>query len=242
MEKLVYLLWGPTPKNADDTRRLLLEDVAPRLLKLDPRGLQINVDDADSSVPAPVPVPESELPLLAQVSLWLDAHDYRAPYEAILAEVGVRRAGYLVSEALYTDYGRNENHPAPRDWPDGKRSPGVLTVALVQKPPHFEYENWYGHWYGHQSPMSQWTQPRMRYVRNTITRRLTPGAPPYDGIVEEGWPSRGHVSDPHLFYNSGGSDEKLREHARIMMDSVTHMFDLTKLRSFTLSEYLLKTV
>lgn len=243
MEKLVYLVWGAREPDPNAIRDRLLGDVAPRLLALDPRGLSVNVDDGDSDVPTSVPWPATELPLLAELSLWLDCHDRRGPYEAILGGLGVRRAGYLVTEALYTDYGRNTHHPGPRTWGDGVRSPGLLTVTLLEMPARFagDDERWLAHWYGHQSPMSEAIQPRMRYVRNTVVRALTPGAPPYRGIVEEAWPSADHVRDPMLFYCAGGSTETLKRHAAMMTDSVAYFLDFDRIRNVTMSEYLLKT-
>ena len=56
-----------------------------------------------------VPVPGDELPVRAlRVDLGRRAR-HRAPYEAILAAAGIRRAGYLVTESMYRDYGDNEH-------------------------------------------------------------------------------------------------------------------------------------
>src|SRR5262245_5178847 len=194
MEKLVYLVWDRPSRPGADVRKQLVDDVAPRLLAGGPRGLQIDVDDDDADIASMVPVPDDELPMRACVSIWLDAHDSRAPYEEILAEVGVRRAGYLVTESLYRDYGDNE-HAVRRDWPDGQRSPGLITLTVFDKPAGMSDETFYGHWYGHQSPMSEWMQPRTRYVRNAVVRGITPGAPTYRAIVAEAWASAGTVSD-----------------------------------------------
>ena len=109
---------------------------------------------------------------------------------------GIRRAGYLVTESMYRDYGDNEHAP-PRDWPDGERSPGIVTLTVFDKPAGIDDETFYGHWYGHQSPMSEGMQPRARYVRNAVVRALTPGAPRYKAIVEEAWPSVEHLTDLH---------------------------------------------
>ena len=98
--------------------------VAPAWLAKGARGLSMNIDDADADVPAPVPAPEGEAQIAATASLWLDCVDFRGPYEDVLADAGLRAAGYLVTESLYTDYGDNE-FAAPRSWPDGERSPGV---------------------------------------------------------------------------------------------------------------------
>ena len=198
------------------------------------------MDDSDAQVPSPIPWPAEETPLAAVVSLWLDCYERREPHEAILAEVGDRHAAYLVTESLYSDYGTNA-HARPRDWPDGERSPGLVTVSLLERPKRLEPEEWLERWHGTHSPVSEAMQPRCRYVRNAVVRPLTPGAPPYEGIVEEAWPSAAHVTEPMLFYGAGGSEEKLRRNQRRMFESVRAFLDLDRLRTATMSEYLLKT-
>ena len=241
MEKLVYLLWERAQSDGDALRDWLLSECAPALLAQGARGLAINVNDSQADVPAPLPTPEGEVPLGAQLSLWLDCHDRRGPFEELLRAHGDRVAGYLVTESLYTDYGENA-HAGPRDWPDGARSPGVLTVTLLEKPDHLDDWDWYAHWYGVQSPVSEAIQPRARYVRNAVARRLDRDAPPYRGIVEEAWPSAEHVRDPMLFYCADGDPERLRRHVEQMMASVNAFLELPRLRVVTMSEYLIKTV
>ena len=73
--------------------------------------------------------------------MWVDAVDYRPPYEDVLRDASTTLVGYEVVESLYTDYGDNQ-WSTPRDWPDGERSPGVLTVALLQQHPDLTYEEW----------------------------------------------------------------------------------------------------
>ncbi|HEX5615042.1 MAG TPA: hypothetical protein VFZ83_07775 [Acidimicrobiia bacterium] len=240
MEKLVYLVWDRPERDAAELGRTVLDEVAPALLALGPRGLQVNLDDADADVASMVPLPGDELPIRVQISVWLDAHDFRAPYEEIIRTLGIRRAGYLVTESLYSDYGRTEHWPQPRDWPDGTRSPGIITLTVFEPPVGVDDDTFLGHWYGHQSPMSEWMQPRMRYVRNTVVRALTPGAPRYRAIVEEGWPTVEHLTDLQRFFGVDAPD-RLGEHIRIMLDSTKRLADPTTLRNFTMSEYLLKS-
>ena len=142
MEKLVYLVWDRPSRPPAGVRAAFLDELAPRLLALAPRGLQIDIDDEAADVASMVPVPGDELPVRACVSVWLDAHDTRAPYEAVLADAGVRRAGYLVTESLYRDYGDNA-HSGPRDWPDGTRSPGIITLTVFDKPAGVDDETFY---------------------------------------------------------------------------------------------------
>jgi hypothetical protein len=239
MEKLVYLFWDRPSRDPDDVRRQFLDDLAPRLLALGARGLEMDLDDADAQVPTMVKVPDDELPVRAVVSLWLDAHDAREPYEAVLREAGVRRAGYLVTESMYRDYGDNEHAPA-RDWPDGQRSPGIVTLTVFDKPVGVDDETFYGHWYGHQSPMSEWMQPRARYVRNAVVRALTPGAPRYRAIVAEAWATVEHLTNLQTFFGSETGDG-LGERIRIMLDSTKLLYDPTTMRNYTMSEFILKS-
>jgi hypothetical protein len=239
MEKLAYLVWDRPGHPPEEIRQQFLDELAPRLLALQPRGLQIDIDDEDAQVPTMVKVPDDELPVRALVTIWLDAHDNRAPYEWILREAGVRRAGYLVTESMYRDYGGNE-HSSARTWPDGERSPGIVTLTVFDKPAGMDDETFYGHWYGHQSPMSEWMQPRARYVRNAVVRALTPGAPRYRAIVEEAWPTVEHVTNLQTFFGAESPDD-LGERIRIMLDSTKLLYDPATMRNYTLSEYILKS-
>jgi hypothetical protein len=240
VEKLIHLLWGPPdPEAGDALRRRLLDDVAPELLALGVRALTVNVHDtAAAAAPSPVPAPLGEPVHVAEVATWVDSYDRRGPLEATLAATGLAVSSYLVTESLYDDYGTTPHAPA-RSWPDGARSPGVLTVALIHRPPGLSYDEWITRWHGTQSPLSGELQPRTRYVRNEVVRSLTPDAPEVHGIVEEGWPSAAHVADPMLFFNAGGDRARLKENVERMMASGDRCLDMTRLRSTTMSEHLL---
>ena len=173
------------------------------------------------------------------MSVWLDSYEHRGAVERALADIGQVVAGYLVTESLVDDYGTTR-HGRHRDWPDGARSPGVVTVALIHRPDGLDYREWILRWHGTQSPLSGELQPRTRYVRNEVVRPVTDGAPAIDGIVEEGWPSAEHVSDPRLFFNAK-DDEELAVNVTRMMESVSACLDLGRLRSSTMSEYLIRT-
>jgi hypothetical protein len=240
VEKLVYLLWGRPGESGDALRDRLLGEAAPRLLDLGALRLTLNVADSDAEVRLPVPLPAGEEPVAAEVSLFVDCYDRRGPFEAVLGDFCARLAGYLVSESLYRDYGGNR-FSKPRDWPDGARSPGLLMLTLMERPARLDHAAWIAHWHGVQSPVSEEIQPRARYVRNEVVRAVTPGAPPYEGIVEECWPSKAHVTDPMLFYLAEGSQERMRAHVARMLASVRGFLDLPRIRCFAMSEYLVKS-
>ncbi len=242
MEKLIYLLWGAgTPEEGDALRERLLGETATRLDQAGVRGLSVNVHDSEAAdAPSPAPPPPGEEPHVAEIAVWLDCYERREAVEAAIGELGHRSCGYLVVESLYDDYGTTP-HAKPRDWEDGRRSPGVLTVALIHRPDELERSEWIERWHGTQSPVSAELQPRTRYVRNEVVRPLTPGAPAIDGIVDEAWPSVRHVADPMLFFRARTPDE-LDGNVSRMMESVTACLDLARLRSSTMSEYLLRSV
>ncbi len=242
MEKVIILAWGDgSPEAGDALRDRLLGETVPRLLASGVRGLSVNVHDADAApAPSPAPPPEGEEPHVAQISVWLDSYEHRGGVEEAVSDLGRRWAAYLVTESLYDDYGTTE-YAGPRDWPDGDRSPGVLTVALIHRPAGLGYHEWITRWHGTQSPVSAELQPRTRYVRNEVVRSLTDGGPDIGGIVEEGWPSTAHVADPMLFFNATTPDE-LQANVGRMIASVDACLDMDRLRSSTMSEYLIKSL
>jgi hypothetical protein len=239
MEKLVYLVYERPSIDPAELRKRFLDEVAPQLLALGPHALQMDLDDEHAQMKSMVPVPGDELPVRACVSIWLDAHDRRAAYEAVLRSAGVRLAGYLVTESMFREYGDNE-HSKARDWPDGARSPGIITLTVFDKPQGVDDETFYGHWYSHQSTMSEDMQPRARYVRNAVARAVTPGAPRLRAIVEEAWPSVEHVTNLHTFFGAS-SNEELGENIRVMLDSTKLLYDPATMRNYPLSEYILKS-
>ncbi len=239
MIKLIYLLWEKAPTPPADRRRRMLEDCAPRLLQLGPAGLQVNIADDLITIPSPAPRLLGPKHFQGQVNLWLAEGQDPAPFEAVLKEAGFDIAGYRVDEWLYTDYGENA-HGRPRDWQDGTRSPGLLAITLLQRPASIPRDEWMRRWFGWQSPMSEWMQPRARYVRNVVEAAVTPGVLPLDGIVEEAWPSETHVTDKRLFFGARSRLQLIRNMA-IMLRSVSRIFRMWKITTVMMSEYFLKT-
>jgi hypothetical protein len=230
VEKLVYLIRERASADGAHLRGAVVSSVVPQLHDLGATHVSVHLVDDQVHIPGPMPCPGGELPLRAAVSLWLDNHDDRAGVERLLAGVGERCDGYLVTESVYSEYGQRRGEP--RSWPAGERSPGVVTVALVHRNPVLDERTFREFWYGHQSPMSERLQPRLRYVRNTVAHPITAGAPPVDGIVVESWASDELVSDIEAFHLGD------LENLTVMLDSVGTVFDMSRLRSVAMSEYL----
>lgn len=230
MEKLVYLIRERASRDGAHLRRQVLGDVVHQLHDHGASGVSVHLADDLVGIPGPMPCPGGELPLRAGIALWLENHDDRAAVEELLSPIGERCDGYLVTESVYSEFGQRRGEP--RAWPAGERSPGLVTFALVHRNPALDPRTFREFWYGHQSPMSERLQPRLRYVRNSVVHPVTPGAPPVDGIVVESWESEELVSDIEAFHLGD------LENLTVMLDSVGTVFDMSRLRSIAMSEYL----
>jgi hypothetical protein len=173
-----------------------------------------------------------ESPPSGTVSFWLDLADAREPYEQALAAVTERIAGYLVVESVPL---HNTTHTAPL----GERVPGTNMVALIERPERLSYEEWLAHWHGHHKRVALATQCTYLYIRNVVVRALTPDAPAWAGIVEEGFPTAA-VVDPMLWYCADGSKDKLEKNFGAMMESVAAFLDVDRVESHPMSEYRIK--
>jgi hypothetical protein len=239
MIKLIYLLWPREPMDPADRRITLLERCAPNLVESGARYLLMNIDDDLATVPSPTPTTKLTDPFVAEVSVWVENLNLRGALEGILLDADFDIAGYRVREHLYTDYGGNA-HGTPRNWPDGERSPGIVSVTPLERPKRIPKDQWMRHWFNRQGPMSEKMQPRSRYVRNVVEEILTPGAIPYEGIVEESWPSPEHITNPFVFYGARNRFQLLKNMA-IMMQSVAAFLPIWKITSVTMSEYFIRS-
>lgn len=239
MIKWIYLLWPQPPMDPVQRRVVLVDRCAPQLLALGSRYLVMRIDDDHALVPSPSPTTKRTNPFAAEVSLWVEDESIRESIETVFRDAGFEIAGYRVTEHLYTEYGGNA-HGSPRDWPDGVRSPGIVSVTPLERPARFPKDRWMRHWFNRQGPMSEAMQPRSRYVRNVVQDVLTPGAPAYEGIVEESWPSAEHVTDPMKFYGARNRRELLKNMV-IMLQSVATFLPIWKITSVTTSEYFIRS-
>jgi len=230
MEKLIYLVRERASRDGAGLRAQVLGDVVPRLRDAGASDVSVHMTDDRVAIAGPMPCPGGELPLRVAISLWVPAHDLRGGLDAIVGELGERTDGYLVTESVFSEHGQRRGEP--RSWPAGERSPGLVTFALVHRNPLLDERTFREFWYGHQSPMSERMQPRLRYVRNSVVHPVTPGAPPIDGLVVESWESEELVNDIEAFHNGD------LENLTVMLDSVGTVFDMSRLRSIAMSEYL----
>jgi hypothetical protein len=234
VEKLCYVLWRPPSRSGDAFRDLLLEEVVPPLLASDVRGLSLLTADAEAESGVRARITRMDDPIAGMLSVWLDCVDDRAAIETALAPHVRRCAGYLVTESVPR---RNATHLAPL----GSRTPGITMLALLEKPERLAGADWLALWHDQHSPLALEIQCTYRYVRNVVARALTPGAPPWRGLVEEGFPD-GAVSDLERWYDAVGEPEKLRDRLSQMVASVQRFLDMDRIESHPLSERVVRPV
>ncbi len=237
--KRVYLVWDPRSRPRAERRALLLRELAPALRAAGARKLSMLIADEDADVPSPSPFPQRGPNPVALVNAWVDDAAAADAVAERMRAAGLKVAGYLVDESVYTDYGENR-HADPRDWPDGTRSPGIVAVSLLHRPRRLAKDEWIRRWHGVMSPVSEAIQPRARYVRNLVLAPITEDAPRYEGIVEEVWPSVRHATEPMLFYGAKNPFELVRNMSAIGR-AVSGFTDIWRIRTFMTSEYFVAT-
>ena len=208
----MYVLWRRDGDSVAAFANRLIHEVAPALLALDVRGLQINVAD-EAVATAVIRVQELEPPMEAVVSVWLDtAMDAaRRPVEDVLERAAGRAAGYLVTESAPL---LNTTRRALV----GERTDGFANIAFLRRPDRMSVGEWLDAWQNGQTPVAIETQSTFGYTQNVVVRPLTGDAPGFDGIVEELFPPEA-LTDLHAFFDATGDDDKLARNMTRMGES-----------------------
>ena len=231
MEKLIYTLWKPEGQATADFAAALRGTLATQLLQAGVRHVQVNVDDADVAPAAGIrQVASAPLPD-ALLQLWLDSAiaPRRQSIDALVGDVAGRYDAYLVTESEPL---RNERHaPAP-----GQRTYGFAQIALLKKPQRLAYQEWLEIWHGTHTPVAIETQSTFEYRQNVVVRALTPGARPYDAIVEECFPPQA-MDNPQAFFDAVGDEQKFQRNLDRMMASVGRFLDLGTIDVLATSQY-----
>lgn len=229
MEKLAYILWKPAATTDADFGRTLREEVARSLVDSGAARLSINVADEHAHEVQAARITRFDPPIAGLVTFWLQVSDDRGPQEKILSEATERLAGYLVLESVPIV---NTTHTAAL----GERTPGTNVVACIERPERMTQDAWIAHWFGHHRQVACETQCSYAYVRNEVVRPVTADAPPWAGIVEEGFPTEA-VTDPMLWYKSGGDRAVMERNLGRMLESVNAFLDIARVESNPMSEY-----
>lgn len=226
MEKLVYLLGdaepGEVPRARVDLRDRLL-DVGAALARTGARQVSFTVADLDDPTADRMTQLNRDGLIDASVSLWLESVDQRREVESLLVPLAKRAAGYLVTESV--PRALQDHEPRP-----GLRSPGVALVTTFPKPERIDDETFYARWHDSHTPLSLESHPLLQYIRNSVARVLTVGAPPFRGIVSESVESPEIMASPTAFYRS-------EENRKRAVQDLLSFIDLDALSTVLMSEY-----
>ncbi len=221
MEKLVYVLFGRVSASPAAIARELGTFGAQRIT--------VNASDEHVTAKLGSRITRLDPTLGAVVSFWVEACLDRSPIERALAIASERLAGYSVLESVALP---NRTHVAA----DSERTPGINMIACIAPKAGQSYDAWLEYWLEEHRGVALEVQASYAYVRNVVVRPLTPGAPPWKGIVEEGFPSDA-VGDPMVWYKADGSRQKLETNLARMLASCRRFLDLEQVESHPFSEY-----
>jgi hypothetical protein len=216
VEKVIYLLLDGDP----EVGLALRTSTVPALRAAGGRRIQVNVVDPAIGPPFGVAPEPGAITLTAAVSVWVNtAEEARRRLDGALSASGSGGAwwGYLVTEA--------EPLPNTTAAPgsDG-RVPGFAQVVPLTVPEGLSWGEWRRRWQGSHTSVALSTQSTIRYVQNVIFRALTPGAPPYAGVVEECFPMEA-AGDLHVFFDAVGDEARLARHLAAMSESCDRFMD-----------------
>jgi hypothetical protein len=231
VEKLIYVVWKRDESSVEGFKEEILGEVAASLEGLEVRGLSVNLADESAAYAEHLRITRMSAPPSGTVSVWLDTALDRDPVQRLLETRCQRLAGYLVLESVPLV---NRAQVVPL----GERTPGITTVAFLEKPRAMSYEDWLEQWQGRHTRVAIETQSTFLYIQNVIVRAVTRDAPPWTAIVEEGFPAAA-PTDPMVFFAAGSSRERLEENRRRLLESCGRFIDFARLESHPMSSYVL---
>jgi hypothetical protein len=232
VEKLVYVLWKQPERSIGSFREAMLGEVARGLKGLGVRGLSVNLADELAAYAQGMRITRMSEPPSGTLSVWLDTALDRGPLHRLLESACQRLVGYLVLESVPLVNTTQIRAP-------GERTPGITTVAFLEKPEGMTHEGWLEQWQGRHTRVAIETQSTFLYIQNLIVRPVTEDAPPWSAIVEEGFPAEA-ATDPMVFFAAGDSRAKLAENRSRLLESCAKFIDFARLESHPMSSYLLK--
>ncbi len=229
MEKVVYCVWKPAGRSDQAFADALRERLVPQLRERGARWLKLCVVDDAVAPGARLRLGRMDPPVAGLLSFWLEQSQEVAACEAAIRDAVARLAGYLVVESR--PIVNTTQLAAP-----GARTPGFSLVSCIVPHPDLGYAEFLDRWYRVQRDTAIETQSTFSYVRNEIVRPLTPGAPAWAAVVEEGFPL-GALTDPMLFYDAPGDREKFERNAARMQQSCQGFLAMDQVESHPMSEY-----
>lgn len=231
MEKVIAALWKADSEDRDTFNARVLADLPAKLEAAGASRVRINVEDAITDTGNMLRQTRGEAQHNAAVQFWMPSANaiFRADVDAVLAATGVRFAAWLVLESTILP---NKDHsPAP-----GTRNWGWAQMAFLTRPERLTFDEWLAIWQDSHTRVAIDTQSNFEYVQNVVIRALTPGAPPYAAIVEECFPEAA-LTDPFVFFDAVGNQEKFTANLSTMMESCNRFIDQGTIDVIPTSQY-----
>lgn len=221
MEKIIYLLWSDNLVGQQQQLAVAIQAVGAK-------HLRINVADEAVASGAHMCMAAHINPLPhGIITFWLASSFDRQAVEQVLAQFSDKYFGYSVCESEPIV---NTKHPASI----GQRTEGFNQVVFLQKPEHFEQEDWLDIWLNSHTRVAIDTQQTFGYRQNIVVRRFDKSAPKLDAIIEENF-LLGALTDDKVFYAADIAGEKTM--VEQMIDSCVRFIDFNRMNRLITSEY-----
>jgi hypothetical protein len=202
----------------------LLGELAAALLEQDPAGLKITLSLPEPPRLSVIPFVRRQVAL---VSVWTGEEPR---ISEVMRSAAGELSGWRVEESTPLAYAR--------DWPDGRRTPGVCLLTLLNRKRGLDADTFMHRWHGVHTPLSLRIHPLWCYIRNVVREPVVAGSPRIDGIVEEHFRQREDLLDPRRFFG-GSLLWMLPNMARVALD-ISGFLDLRSLEAYLAHEHHLR--
>ncbi|MBT8469487.1 MAG: hypothetical protein KJN97_12140 [Deltaproteobacteria bacterium] len=223
--KWMYVLRGNGESHAGWAMRMR-EDLAPRLLALEPSKLQLVVTEAPPPKLSLFPFKGQPIAIF---NVYGDSDD-PSRFTDVLRDAASSVSGYAVEEAYPVNY--------EKTWRDGDPTPSPILLTMLQKKAGVSTKEFIERWHDGHTPLSLEIHPLWYYQRNVIREPLIEGSEHSDGIVIEACRTRGDLLNPTRFF--GGALEMVPNMLRVAKD-ISGFLDMKNTETYYATEYHLRS-
>jgi len=231
MEKVICALWAPDGESRADYAARLAATLPHALKAAGASRIRLNLRDAAVEPAAPLIQQWQERQQDAVAQFWLPSANavLRGPVDAALAAHAARFELWLVAESTII---ANTTHP-----PSGsERTWGWSQASFISFLPDRPWLDSVRHWHSHHTRVAIDTQSNFEYVQNIVVRPLTDSAPNYGAFVEECFPAEA-MTDPRVFFDAVGDDDKYARNAKDMAESCAGFIDFARIDIIPTSQF-----
>lgn len=231
MEKVICALWAPEGQSRAAFGDRLVKALPEALHQAGASGIRLNVRDATVAPAVPPTQPWQEPQQDAVVQFWLPSANamFRSEVDKALAAHGARFEMWLVAESTIIPNQAHIPQPGQRTW-------GWSQASFISFLPGQSWMDSVRHWHSHHARVAIDTQSNFEYVQNIVVRPLTDNAPAYGAFVEECFPPEA-MTDPHVFFDAVGDEEKFARNTKDMAESCAGFIDFGKIDIIPTSQF-----